>query len=169
MGGVFLWDEVDASNPAALVAFNAAIENGECAFPDATIEKHAHCYFVAAANTYGTGATHEYVGRTKLDAATLDRFVMLDWDTDEALELAIAGNTAWTRYVQAVRAAVKAAGIKHLVTPRASIRGNELLKIGVSVDTVVRGVVRKGLSDDQWNNIAQRVPAYRHPAVSAAA
>jgi len=160
-GGVFLWDEVDASNPAALVAFNAAIENGECVFPDATIVKHPQCYFVAAANTYGTGATHEYVGRTKLDAATLDRFVMLDWHYDEKLERAIAGDTNWTTYVQRVREACKAAGIKHLVTPRASIRGNDLLDAGIDPATVIAMTVRKGLADDQWNNIRQRVQEYR--------
>lgn len=160
-GGIFLWDEVDASNPAALVAFNAAIENGECSFPDRTVVKHAQCYFVAAANTYGTGATHEYVGRTKLDAATLDRFVMLDWDYDEVLETAIAGATKWTAYVQKVRQAVKDAGIKHLVTPRASIRGNDLLAQGIPAEAVINMTVRKGLSLDQWNNVKNRAPEYR--------
>lgn len=152
-GGVFLWDEVDASNPAALVAFNGAIENGRCAFPDGVVTKHKDCRFIAAANTYGTGATHEYVGRTKLDAATVDRFVMLDWDYDETLERAIAGDNEWTNYVQKVRRAVKAAGLKHLVTPRASIRGNALLAAGETRENVINMCVRKGLSEDQWNNI----------------
>ena len=158
-GGVFLWDEVDASNPTALVAFNAAIENGECVFPDAVIPKHPDCYFVAAANTYGTGATHEYVGRTKIDAATVDRFVMLDWQYDEILERAIAGDNEWTHYVQKVRAAVKAAGIKHIVSPRASIRGNALLAAGMDRDSVIMATVRKGLSEDQWNNVRNKVRA----------
>ena len=152
-GGVFLWDEVDASNPAALVAFNAALENGECVFPDKVVPKHADCYFIAAANTYGTGATHEYVGRTKIDAATVDRFIMLDWQYDEILERAIAGDNEWTSYVQKIRAACKAAGVKHLVTPRASLRGNALLAAGISRDSVINMTVRKGLSEDQWNNI----------------
>lgn len=161
-GGVFLWDEVDASNPAALVAFNAAIENGECVFPDATIVKHARCHFIAAANTYGSGATHEYVGRTKLDAATVDRFAMIDWPYDEKLERAIAGNTPWTTYVQACRKAVREAGIKHLVTPRASIRGNALLAAGIEPERVIAMTIRKGLSEDQWSNVTRRVGSYRH-------
>lgn len=167
-GGVFLWDEVDASNPAALVAFNAAIENGECVFPDKTIVKHPSCYFAAAANTYGTGATHEYVGRTKLDAATLDRFVMLDWDYDEALEIAIAGNTSWTKYVQSVRAACKKAGIKHLVTPRASIRGNALLAAGIEPEQVIAMTIRKGLAEDHWRTISSNT-RYQHIAQGVAA
>lgn len=155
-GGVFLWDEVDGSNPAALVAFNAAIENGHCAFPDKVVAKHADCYFIAAANTYGQGATHEYVGRNKMDAATLDRFVMLDWQYDETLERAIAGDNEWTSYVQKMRRAAKSAGVKHLITPRASIRGNMLLAAGVPKSAVVNMTVRKGLSDDQWSMIEAR-------------
>lgn len=157
-GGVFLWDEVDASNPAALVAFNAALENGSCVFPDGVVTKHADCYFIAAANTYGTGATHEYVGRTKIDAATVDRFVMLEWDYDEILERAIAGDNEWTRYVQNVRRAIKADGsIKHLVTPRASIRGNALLAAGLHKDHVIDMTVRKGLPADTWARITRRL------------
>lgn len=155
-GGVFLWDEVDASNPAALVAFNAALENGECVFPDKVVKMHKDCRFIAAANTFGTGATHEYVGRTKIDAATVDRFIMLDWQYDEILERAIAGDNEWTSYVQKIRAACKAAGVKHLVTPRASLRGNALLAAGVSRDMVINMTVRKGLSEDQWNNIRNK-------------
>lgn len=155
-GGVFLWDEVDASNPAALVAFNAALENGECVFPDAVISKHADCYFIAAANTYGSGATHEYVGRTKIDAATVDRFVMLDWQYDEILERAIAGDNPWTTYVQDARRVCIGAGIKHLITPRASIRGNALLAAGIHKDEVVNMVIRKGLTSDHWQTIASR-------------
>src|SRR5690606_7558053 len=32
-GGVYLFDEVDASLPSATLAFNAALANGQCDFP----------------------------------------------------------------------------------------------------------------------------------------
>lgn len=156
-GGVYLWDEVDASNPNALVAFNAALENGVAVFPDGEIERHKDCVMIAAANTYGTGATHEYVGRNKIDAATLDRFIILDWPYDEILERAIAGDNDWTNYVQRVRAAVKQAGIKHLVTPRASIRGNALLAQGMDRNQVINMTVRKGLADEHWQVITRHI------------
>jgi hypothetical protein len=156
-GGVFLFDEVDASVPAAMVALNAALENGHCAFPDGTIQRHKDCIVIAAANTYGAGATHEYVGRNKLDAATVDRFIMLDWQYDEILERAIAGDNEWTTYVQKVRNAVKSAGIKHVISPRASIRGNAMLAAGFDRDMVIEGVVKKGLSADQWSTIKARM------------
>ena len=52
-GGVFLWDEVDASDPNALLAFNAALANGTAPFPDGCIPKHKDCVLIAAANTWG--------------------------------------------------------------------------------------------------------------------
>jgi hypothetical protein len=155
-GGVFLFDEVDASNPNAMVALNAAIENGRCAFPDATIARHKDCVVIAAANTYGGGATHEYVGRNKLDAATVDRFIMLDWPYDEILERAIAGDNEWTTYVQSIRRAVNSAGIKHVVSPRASIRGNAMLAAGFDRPTVIKATVQKGLSAEQWASVSMR-------------
>lgn len=156
-GGVFLWDEVDASNPNALTIFNAAFENGVCPFPDGIVQRHPDCILIAAANTYGHGATHEYVGRNKLDAASVDRFLMLDWTYDEALELALAGDNEWTRYVQKARKACASAGIKHVISPRASIRGNKLLAEGFEKDEVIRMTVRKGLPDDSWKTITSRM------------
>ena len=89
-GGVYLFDECDASMAGALLAFNAALANGFAAFPDGTIKRHKDCYIVAAANTWGFGGDAEYIGRAKLDAAFLDRFVTLTWQYDEDLERKIA-------------------------------------------------------------------------------
>lgn len=89
-GGVYLFDECDASMAGALLAFNAALANGHAAFPDGTIKRHQNCYIIAAANTWGFGGDANYVGRAKLDAAFLDRFVTLSWDYDQDLERKIA-------------------------------------------------------------------------------
>ena len=89
-GGVFLFDEIDASDASALVAFNAAIANKICAFPDAIVKAHKDFKVIAAANTRGKGATREYTGRTPLDAATLDRYAIIDIEYDLDLEKAIA-------------------------------------------------------------------------------
>src|ERR1035437_4425728 len=74
-GKVYLFDECDASMAGALLAFNAALANGHAAFPDQTIMRHANTVIIAAANTWGFGGDGNYVGRAKLDAAFLDRFV----------------------------------------------------------------------------------------------
>lgn len=87
-GGLFFFDEVDASSPEALVTINAAVAQGHMAFPGESKNKDMHKDFkaVVAGNTYGTGSTLQYTGRNKLDAATLDRFMVIDWDYDQKLE-----------------------------------------------------------------------------------
>ena len=153
-GGIYLFDEVDSSNPAAVMPFNAALANGCYAFPDRLVERHPDCIIIAGANTSGNGATHEYVGRMKQDKAFLDRFVEIDWPVDEKLEAAIVPNEAWVLRVQGVRKRVATRGIKgHMITPRASTYGAALLAAGLPMDMVERMTLKKGLADDAWNQI----------------
>ncbi len=152
-GGVYLFDEVDASLPGAVLAFNAALANGSCDFPDGNVERHPDCVIIACANTFGSGATSEYVGRMKMDAAFVDRFVQLQWDYDETLERALCGNDGWVRKVQKVRKAVRDLGIRHVVSPRASMFGASLLANGFPEADVVDMTIRKGLSDEQWSSV----------------
>lgn len=147
-GGVFLFDEVDASDPDALTAFNAALANGWGDFPDGMVKRHPNFYAVAAGNTYGRGADRQYVGRNQLDAATLDRFQVFDIDYDEALELQLAGDTAWVKYVQSVRRAIDTEKIRHIVSPRASIQGAKMLAAGMDRAVVESSCVWKGLPAD---------------------
>lgn len=153
-GGVYLFDEVDASMPGAVLAFNAAMSNGKYDFPDGTVERHADFYCLAAANTYGLGATDDYVGRCKQDAAFLDRFPAIYLDYDEALEHAIAGNGAWVSYVQTCRKAARNRGLKLVISPRASIFGSRLLASGMDRRRVADLTIRKGMSDEHWRTIS---------------
>lgn len=148
-GGVFLFDEVDASDPDALVALNSAIENGICPFADKLVTMHADFVCIAAGNTYGRGADRHYVGRNQLDASTLDRFVIIEIDYDEEAELSWAGDVDWTRYVQRVRKAVEVQKVRHIVSPRASIYGGRLLAAGMERKAVEDSVLWKGLDDAQ--------------------
>lgn len=152
-GGIFLLDEADGCHPAALLALNAALANGHCDFPDGIVKRHPDCVIMAAANTWGSGATHEYVGRNKLDSASLDRFAMLAWDYDEELERNTSGNVEWCRKVQAIRAKVAQHGIKHIVSPRATYDGAALLASGMTEANVLTMLVRKGLTDAQWSQV----------------
>lgn len=152
-GGVFLFDEVDASSPAALLAFNAALANGVCAFPDVVVSRHTDFIAVAAANTFGLGGTNDYVGRAKQDAAFLDRFVYLTWEVDEILERSTVGNDRWVTRVQHIRAKVHQKGLKVLITPRASYYGAKLLASGLPQADVETMVLRKGMDDSQWASV----------------
>jgi len=159
-GGVYLMDEMDRSDPAAVLALNSALANGFMAFPDRAEPVRAHKDFVplVAANTFGRGADRLYIGANQLDAATLDRFVSLSWDYDETLERAISGDDAWTAYVQAARAAASNLKVRHVISPRASMAGANLRRAGLAFDMVAEACVWKGLDMDQRQRITSAIP-----------
>ena len=148
-GGVFLMDEVDAGNGNVLTACNAAVENGQAAFPCGMVKAHEDFRFVAAANTFGKGADRQYVGRNRLDAAFVDRFTFLSWDYDHDLERTFTDNKAWLEIVWKIRNNI----FQHkeqdvMATPRATINGTKLLKLGINPKDVLEMVVFKGASED---------------------
>lgn len=147
-GGVYLIDEIDAGNPNVLSVLNAALSNSNCAFPDSMVKRHDKFKCVAAGNTWGTGKTVQYVGRNAIDAATLNRFVIIHWDYDEKLEIAISGNPGWARYVIACRAEIKNRGIQFLITPRASINGAKAIAAKIPLATVLKSVLFQNLDPD---------------------
>lgn len=153
-GGVICLDEQDSYTPSASLALNGALANGHCAFADKIVARHQDCIIIAGANTMGLGGTMEYVGRMKQDAAFLDRFVTLDWPIDEALEDHLCPNKNWLDIVRHCRQQVISKQIKGaMVTPRAAIYGDSLLRAGVSLDRVLKATIKKGMSDAQWEMI----------------
>lgn len=144
-GGIFLMDEIDAGNAAVITAINQATANMACGFPDGMVKKHADFVFLAAGNTYGRGADRQYVGRTQLDAATLDRFAVIDWDYDEALERAITSNVEWTSRVQELRANAVKNNVRVVISPRASLFGERLIAQGMEQRDVEEMLIWKGI------------------------
>lgn len=156
-GGVYVFDEVDGSDNAALLALNAALANGRASFPDGAIERHKDCIIIATANTWGLGGTAEYVGRSKIDAAFLDRFgVRLLWSYDVALEIAISGNPDFARRVQAARERARAAGLKVLISPRATMAGAALIAGGMTADEAAALTYLANLAPEQIKQIEGR-------------
>jgi cobaltochelatase CobS len=153
-GGVYLFDEVDSSLPSACLAFNAALANGKYDFPgcDEPIARNPRCFVLAASNTWG-GPDGGYVGRFRQDAAFMDRFLRVPWETDEALEKALCSNQDWCAYVQTARASAIRNGVEHLISPRATLNGDALLAAGRPWQRVVDLCVRKGLNEADWKKI----------------
>jgi MoxR-like ATPase len=171
-GGVFLFDEIDASAPAALLAFNAALANDFADFPEGKISRHPDFRCIAAANTFGRGSDRQYVGRMQLDAATLDRYVMLEWTYDPAIEAAMIGMpvprdapapielapltpaqaegkaAAWLDTVREIRTKIEKSKVRLVVSPRATLAGAKLFAAGWRKEDVLEAVVWKGLDDD---------------------
>lgn len=149
-GGDYMFDEVDGSDNAALLALNAALANGFATFPDKRVERHPDCVIIASANTWGLGATADYVGRSKIDAAFLSRFpVRISWEYDTALEIAISGNESFARRVIAARERARAAGLKVIIDPRASQAGAALIANGMTEAEAAQATYLANLSADQ--------------------
>lgn len=142
-GGVYCLDEIDNGNANVISVLNSALANGKCAFPDGMVKMHEDFVLIACANTFGLGADRTYVGRNQLDAATLDRFAMIEFPYDEALELEIAPNKAFTVFVQGVRKELEKERV--VISPRASIKGGKLLAAGWNIEDVIDSVLRAGL------------------------
>lgn len=148
-GGVFLLDEFDAGNPNVLAALNQSVANGSCPFPDKMVPKHKDFIMVIAGNTFGTGATMEYVGRNKIDAATLDRFVFMEIPYDEKFELNLAKDKEWCKEVQQYRKIANTKGLKVVISPRATFYGEMLLAAGLPKADVLKMTVLKGLTPSE--------------------
>lgn len=133
-GGLYLFDEVDASNPQVLLTLNSALANGVCDFPDKTLKKHPNFRFMASANTNGNGATAQYSARNPLDGATKDRFMCYESEYDDSLTLSIIKSMVsnpedlkialeWNDKVLQIRRICKKQGIDLILSPRASFNG----------------------------------------------
>lgn len=155
-GGVYTFDEVDRSDPVALLAVNPHLANGLATFPDGQITRHADCIIIATANTWGLGANADYAGATKLDGAFLSRFPRrLSWDIDETMERALSGNEKWALRVQRARDRARKAELKVMIDTRMTYAGASLIANGMSEDDTARVTVGQCLKG-QW--LIQQAP-----------
>lgn len=155
-GGVFLMDEIDAGNANVLIQINAALSNGLCAFPDAMVKRHEDFVFIASANTFGNGANRQYVGRNQLDAATLDRFAVIEWFIDDDLEAQLTtgiNGKAWYMAVRAARDYVAEKKIRALVSPRATQKGSKLLHVGQDLSEVIDATLLGSVPEDKKQDV----------------
>lgn len=158
-GGVFLMDEIDAGNANVLIQINAALSNDLCSFPDAMVKRHPDFVFIASANTFGNGANRQYVGRNQLDAATLDRFAVIEWLIDDELESNLTtglNGKAWYMAVRAARDYVAEKNIRALISPRATQKGSRLLDVGQPVEEVIHATMLGSVPEDKKQDV-QRV------------
>lgn len=154
-GGVMLLDELDNGHPGLLGELNQALALRTCAFADGMVAAHQDFRLIATGNTYGHGADRQYVGRQALDAATLDRFVVIDVPIDHRLEFRLVLANAPSRPDEArellleIRRLRVVAAEKRLplaFSPRAAIDGARLLEAGATLDQALRWRVTRGLS-----------------------
>lgn len=87
-GGVFLLDEIDAADPNWALTLNTALENGHFTNPISgrTLTRHPDFFVVACSNTNMRGGDMKYTGRSRQDAALVERFFPMGIEYNEELE-----------------------------------------------------------------------------------
>lgn len=148
-GGVFFLDEVDASTPEALIILNSALANGYFDFPNGKEFAHENFRVIAGANTNGKGADAIYVGRSRLDGASLDRFAVMEFNYDIKIENSMVGENVFiAEFGRTIRSIVKDKGISHIVSPRAMKYANVMYEAGFPWEETIKMTFLKGLSRD---------------------
>ena len=148
-GGLFFLDEIDASIPEVLVLLNAAIANRYFEFPNGRVDAHPDFRVVAAGNTVGSGANDLYTGRLVLDSATLDRFVIIEFDYDRNVEMKLAkGNEHLVNFIRGLRRFSKENGVRATFSYRCIITVTKLENAGMDLNDILSIAVFKGMDVD---------------------
>jgi len=149
-GGVHLFDEVDAADSNVLLIINAPLggPNAQLSVPKArkVFDRHPDFVCMFAANTYGRGADRQYVGRTPLDAATLDRFSVstVDVGYDKRIERALVEQAMgdrkdtqnWIDWCWSVRESIGKSKLRRIMSTRTLENGAKLIARGVPMADV---------------------------------
>lgn len=152
-GGLHLFDEVDAASGEVTLVLNNAVANGHMAFPDGMVKRHEDHYVLAAANTWGTGATDEFIGRNQLDAAFLDRWVRYPVEIDEDLENEITRGicfdhaTTILTSVRRYRANRDRHGLRVVISPRCPFDVAKMVAAGIDIKRAFDLKLFTGLDD----------------------
>lgn len=149
---VFFLDEMDASIPEVLVLLNSAIANGYFEFPIGRVD-FDKVHFVAAGNTVGSGADEKYTGRMVLDQATLDRFIIIEFDYCLGVELKLAnGNVDLVNFIRQLRREADEKGIRATFSYRCITDVTELEDV-LDVVEIIKIAVVKGMDKDTINTL----------------
>ena len=152
-GGIFFLDEIDASDANALIILNSVLANHYMTFPHKHIDVNPDLRIITAANTFGTGADLDYVGRNILDAATLDRFDIISVDYDRTLERHLYPDFDVLEFMWAFRDAVNVSKIHHIVSTRGIGKVYRKEMNGISPREILLSNVVKNLNQDDLNTI----------------
>ena len=153
-GGLFFFDEVDVSDPEVLKGFNSGLENGYMDFPIGRFDAHPNYRVIAAANTWGTGSSFEYVGH-QLDASTIDRFMPEWFDYDPRVEESLTDDVDLLNFIRTFRKACTDYGIKCVTSYRA-IRRCEKFKGKVGYPETLKASLLKNLEQDDLGMMVDR-------------
>ena len=101
-----------------------------------------------------------YVGRQQLDAATLDRFAVLDFDYDENVERELAVSEDLYDFISEVRKSIVDNDIRYTVSMRATINATKLHEV-MELETIMESVIFKGMEKSDLNMVARNMETLR--------
>jgi len=145
-GGLILFDEMDDADASLLVKLNTMLANRVIPTPNGVVTQNENTYIVGTANTYGTGGNSMYVGRSRLDAATLDRWKMatifVDYDTKleagiRVRELDPKQSMELECVTRTIRNAIGANKWKQICSTRFVIDSCNMMKAGYKINQCV--------------------------------
>ena len=137
-GGLVCFDEFDAGSANVFTALNSALAQNHF-FSDlraatggkAYIRKNDQFRAIACANTFGGGGSVQYAGRNQLDAATLDRFVLISMDYDRRFEEQIAPQNVCD-FVWGLRAKIAEQNMRRVASTRMIVKMATMIEAGLS-------------------------------------
>jgi MoxR-like ATPase len=157
-GRPFLLDEMDGGDPNVLLSINQATANGgfhvearAASGLDTYVARHPQTILMATANTFGTGAGAMYVGRNQLDAATLDRWYVVQMDYDKAYEEKVAPSQV-THFVWRLRELIYANKWRRVASTRMIQKAAAALAAGLDWKTI-KGDILSGYTADEMSKI----------------
>jgi MoxR-like ATPase len=146
-GGVILFDEMDDADASLLVKLNTMLANGVIPTPNGMVTQNENTYIVGTANTYGTGGNSMYVGRSRLDGATLDRWklstIFVDYDTNLENNIIMTktknsdDGAKLLKIVAEIRQAIASNKWKQICSTRFVIDGVKCLNAGYKINQIV--------------------------------
>ena len=125
---IILIDEMTALDPAVGQVLNAALANDEIETTTGLISRNPECIIIATSNTFGSGASRQYVANNQLDASTIDRFIGGIIEVDYSVDYESQYDVDVVNYVWKLRECIKACNIRRIASTRMIQSGTRMKK-----------------------------------------
>lgn len=125
---IILIDEMTALDPTVGQVLNAALANDEIETTTGLVSRNPECIIIATSNTFGSGASRQYVANNQLDASTIDRFIGGIIEVDYSVDYESQYDVDVVNYVWKLRECIKACNIRRIASTRMIQSGTRMKK-----------------------------------------
>ena len=154
-GHYFNVDEADGMDANCMLVFNS-LENNIVAFPDGYSEPpHKNFRFCATANPMNEHST--YTGRSKMDAAVLDRFDIVEMVPDEALEKSLVEESTYVD-IEIARKCLKDVNSSTYLSMRDSLRYQKRKDLKLGDNYIERLLCNDSIALKEYSTIKAQMP-----------